>query len=137
MIKKAIVTMVDNMVTAARIDSLIAELDSGKPLDAKNIRKFLKTIRGNLDLPDNHLSDQERADIIIEAVQNNEQPLAYSKNSFTQDFLANHYIPHTVRLLTATFLWQTFGAWGNPIWKNYIEGTFRYIEINEDEEDDN
>lgn len=121
------IAVVKGLLASAQIDKIIADLDAGTIRKPKDIRAALEAVRQNMEKPDSYLSPAERAEILVDAVQTAEHPLQFARSNFGQDFLANYVLPSDLRLIVAAFLWNTFGVNGNPIWKHYIDGTFRYI----------
>lgn len=127
MIKQANTNPIRSFLTAASLDRLLADLDAGIDVPKPQLRRAIADARGGIDVPQSYLSASEQADVIIEAVQAAADPLQYARSALTQEFLANTFLPHEVRRQVASFLWGQFGSRGNPIWKNYLDGTFQYI----------
>ena len=121
-------TLASDMQQAAEIDCLLAELAAGEEVPKERVRKVLAQVRGGLDIPSHYLSDEERADLIINAIQGSDSPLEYARMSCTQDFFGNALLPHGMRQKVAQYLVGTFGARGNPMWQTYLSGTFRFID---------
>lgn len=127
MIKQAKTDSVASILTAATLDRLLADLDEGVQIPRAQLRRAIATVRGGIDIPTSYLSDTERAEQVINAVQGAADPLQYARSALTQDFFANVFLPHEMRRQVAASLWSQFGDRGNPIWKNYLDGTFAYI----------
>lgn len=127
MIKQAQTDTIKSVLTAATYDRILADLDAGITVSPAQLRKVISEARGGIDIPTSYLSDSERAEVITNAVQGAADQLQYARSALTQDFFANSFLPHEMRRQVAAYLWGQFGERGNPIWKNYLDGTFQYI----------
>lgn len=136
MIKQVPTDRVQSILTAAALDQILADLDAGTPVSKARIREAIAVARGGLDVPPHYLTDQERASDVIDAVQTAADPLQYARASLDQEFFGNSFLPYEMRRLVAVYLWGTFAERGNPIWKNYLDGTFKYIHLEDLQDDD-
>lgn len=134
MIKQVQTDRIKSVVTAASLDQLLADLDAGIEIPPKVLRKAIADARGGIDIPQHYLTPEERANEVIDAVQAAADPLQYARSALNQDFFSNTFLPHEMRRQVAAYLWARFTSFGNPIWKNYLDGTFKPIHIDDAEE---
>ena len=136
MIKQLAPDRITALQQAVALDQLLADLDAGVRVPKTRLRAVIAIARDSIDIPTSYLSDAERANQVIEAVQTAGDPLQYARARLDQEFFANSFLPHGMRLQVADFLWNNFGVHGNPIWRNYLDGTFKYINPAQLQDDD-
>lgn len=121
--------VIRDVVCAVKLDKLLADLDAGNATP-EAVKSVLSEVRRTFDIPTTTcMTEDEQAEVLIAALQGSDDPLAAARNQMTQDFFANANIPVGVRKQVAAFLVKRFGDRGNPLWASYLNGTFRYFNV--------
>lgn len=121
--------VVKHVVCAVKVDRLLADLEVGAA-NPDEVKAVLREVRRSFDVPaTSYLNDDEQAELIIAAIQSSDNPLIVARQQMSQDFFANVSLSAAVRKRVASFLVKTFGDRGNPMWQSYLNGTFRYVDV--------
>jgi len=125
-------SQIAEVVGSEMLESLIAAVEQQpKSQDGLGLKAALRRVRSTLIPPNvGKLSLADKVQIIDGDLMAHHDPLGYARIQFTQDFLVSDIQPDFKREV-CRLLWSRFGAKGNPIWKNYIDGTFEYIDTKE------